>query len=428
MIMAQIPHNETERLADLYALEILDTASEDRFDRITRLATRLFDVPIAYVAMIDANRQWFKSKQGLCHESTARDISFCAHTILRDEPLVIHDAREDDRFFDNPMVTGEPHVVFYAGHPLRGPGGTNVATLCVVDQKPRSWSERDAQAFADLAAMVERELNMYSLIEAQKELLSLKNEIVASRQALTEELNEAASYVRSLLPQPMETPLRLDWRYHASSKLGGDAFGYHWLDDEHLAIYLLDVTGHGISSALLSISIMNMIRSASLPQPADPHHVLTTLNRSFPMDDHDNKFFTMWYGVLHVPTRQLRYAGGGHPPALLISRGENGHSNLHQLHSQGLVVGVDPEADYPVTEHMLNCGDRLYLYSDGVFELFDEDRNLLTLSGFTELLHRTPHADHSTPFLDRLLLSLREYQGGADDFYDDVSLVELHLS
>ncbi|HAV63057.1 MAG TPA: GGDEF domain-containing protein, partial [Verrucomicrobiales bacterium] len=121
-----IPANEPERLAALRALGILDTPKEERFDRLCRLAARVFDVPIAIVSLVDSNRQWFKSCIGLEATQTGRDVSFCGHAILERETLVIPDARKDARFHDNPLVTGAPHIRFYAGRIVRGPGRHNL--------------------------------------------------------------------------------------------------------------------------------------------------------------------------------------------------------------------------------------------------------------------------------------------------------------
>ena len=148
MISGPVPVDESERLAELQALEILDTPPEDRFDVIVELAARVFRMPIAYVAMIDANRQWLKSRCGVQVSETSRDISFCAHTILQDRPLVVPDALLDDRFRDNPLVMGDPFVRFYAGHPLKGPGGRNVGTLCLADRVPRTMSEGELEMLA----------------------------------------------------------------------------------------------------------------------------------------------------------------------------------------------------------------------------------------------------------------------------------------
>ncbi len=156
-----IPHNESTRLAALKSLKVLDTPAEERFDRVTRMARRMFSVPIALVSLVDANRQWFKSAQGLSASETPRNVSFCGHAILGDGIFLIPDALADRRFADNPLVTGPPHVRFYAGCPLRARDGSKVGTLCLLDTVARDFDEEDALALLDLAAMVEDELSAF---------------------------------------------------------------------------------------------------------------------------------------------------------------------------------------------------------------------------------------------------------------------------
>lgn len=153
-----IPEDEAARLKTLHSLHILDTAPEERFDRLTRMAKRLFQVPIALVSLVDENRQWFKSRVGLDIGETPRDLSFCGHAILGDDVFVIPDATNDSRFSDNPLVTNEPHIQFYAGCPLRFSDGRKLGTLCILDNKPREFSSEDREVLKDLAATVEREL------------------------------------------------------------------------------------------------------------------------------------------------------------------------------------------------------------------------------------------------------------------------------
>ncbi len=152
------PSDETQRLETLRSLDILDTASEERFDRVTRMAKRMFDVPIAIVSLVDENRQWFKSCLGLDVSETPRKVSFCGHAILDDAVFVIEDATADPRFADNPLVVGEPQIRFYAGCPLSVIDGHKLGTLCIIDRKPRRLSDEDLGLLRDLAAMVEREL------------------------------------------------------------------------------------------------------------------------------------------------------------------------------------------------------------------------------------------------------------------------------
>ncbi|RPE01497.1 sensor domain-containing diguanylate cyclase [Candidatus Pantoea deserta] len=155
----QHPANEAQRLVQLHDMKILNTPPEERFDRLTRLARRLFNAPIALVSLVEASQQWFKSVAGAYSASTTpRDISFCGHAILQDDVMVVENALNDSRFHDNPLVTGEPHIRFYAGCPLRGQGGINVGTLCILGHESREFSADDRATLRDLAAMAEAEL------------------------------------------------------------------------------------------------------------------------------------------------------------------------------------------------------------------------------------------------------------------------------
>ena len=151
MIEPANPPDEAKRLAALRALRILDTPPEERFDRITRIAAELFNVPISVISMIDSNRQWFKSHHGLGVSETPRSISFCGHAILQPEVFHVADATLDPRFADNPLVVGDPKIRFYAGMPLRAPGGEALGTLCLIDSKAREFSDADRALLADLA-------------------------------------------------------------------------------------------------------------------------------------------------------------------------------------------------------------------------------------------------------------------------------------
>lgn len=152
------PGNETARLRSLQDLKILDTQPEERFDRITRLASRIFDVPIALVSLVDRDRQWFKSKHGLEAEQTPRDVSFCGHAILGQEGLVVEDTHADGRFRDNPLVTADPAIRFYAGVPVHSAEGHAVGTLCVIDREAKKFSEDQHAILRELASMVDQEL------------------------------------------------------------------------------------------------------------------------------------------------------------------------------------------------------------------------------------------------------------------------------
>ena len=153
-----VPLDETVRLLSLHSLRILDSAPEERFDRVTRMAQRVFDVGICLVSLVDSDRQWFKSKQGLDACQTSREISFCGHAILEDRVFVVEDTHTDERFSDNPLVTGNPSIRFYAGYPVHTPDGHRIGTLCLIDKKPRSFSSTEERTLKDFAALVDDEL------------------------------------------------------------------------------------------------------------------------------------------------------------------------------------------------------------------------------------------------------------------------------
>jgi len=157
MQVPAIPPDENARIEVLRALKILDTPPEERFDRLTRLARRAFNVPISTVTMVDSNRQWFKSCGGVDVRETPREISFCAHAILYDEILVVENAAKDERFKQNPFVAEHPKVRFYAGCPLVV-NGYRIGTMCVIDLKPRTFTDEDRQLLTDLARLAEQEL------------------------------------------------------------------------------------------------------------------------------------------------------------------------------------------------------------------------------------------------------------------------------
>jgi len=158
MIKPKKSVNEISRLAILYSLGILDTSKNEKLDRISRIAKRTFNVPIVLISLVDENRQWFKSCFGLDVEETSRDISFCGHAILGDGIFAINNALDDERFYDNPLVTGSPNIRFYAGCPIKI-YGENIGTLCIIDTSPRIFSDDDKVALKDLALFVEDAIN-----------------------------------------------------------------------------------------------------------------------------------------------------------------------------------------------------------------------------------------------------------------------------
>ena len=246
----------------------------------------------------------------------------------------------------------------------------------------------------------------------------------ASQQILANDLATAAHYVRSLLPPPQNGgPVRTDWRFIPSAELGGDAFGYHALDAEHFAVYLLDVCGHGVGAALLSVSALNAIRSEALPHTDfhDPGSVLAALNKAFPMERQNDMFFTVWYGVLHTPSGRLRWAGGGHPPALLLGPGG---AEPKLLDSDGPLIGAVDGLEFDSSETQVSPGSRLFIYSDGAFEIGLADGSMWPFKDFLRTLSAAPTTAENP--MDALVTHVRTISG-RDDFQDDFSMLELQF-
>ena len=236
---------------------------------------------------------------------------------------------------------------------------------------------------------------------------------------LENELGEAASYVRSLLPSPLNGSIETQWCYLPSSHLGGDGFGYHWLDSETLAVYLLDVSGHGVGAALLSISVLNVLRTQLLAATdfRDPSQVLEGLNRAFPMVRNNEKYFTIWYGVYHEPSKSLTYASGGHHAAVLVS---NPDKALH-LQTGGPVIGVLPDLKYPSARIQVPTPATLYIFSDGVYEIARPDGSWHSREEFSQFLLA------KQPPIETIVRRMREMHG-VEEFEDDFSLLQMKLS
>ncbi|MEI8243577.1 MAG: fused response regulator/phosphatase [bacterium] len=251
--------------------------------------------------------------------------------------------------------------------------------------------------------------------------------LLASQKALAAELAEAAAYVQSLLPAPLDQgPVRTSWQFIPSTSLGGDAFGYHWLDPDHFCMFLLDVCGHGVGAALLSISAMNVLRSQTLPNTdfAEPGAMLTVLNEAFQMEKHNNMYFTIWYGVYSRSTQTLRYACAGHPPALLIHTDASGRTLVDELGAPGMVLGGMPGTSYRTEKRAVPPGSTLFLTSDGAYEITRPDGSLWTFSEFSQLIGAATAAGR--PEIEELSKTVHGMHG-AGPLEDDFSVVKLQF-
>jgi phosphoserine phosphatase RsbU/P len=265
----------------------------------------------------------------------------------------------------------------------------------------------------------EQELFVAALMDAQAKLGA--------------ELRGGASYVRSLLPRRLAFPeLSTDWEFIPSASLGGDVFGYHILGggdgrigDVKLALYLIDVSGHGIEAALFSVTLMNMLKTQVLPGAdfAEPSSVLERLNASFKMEEQNNLFFTAWYGVWDHGSRELTYASAGSPPALLVL--PDGSSA--ELSTGGMIVGADADARYVSGKVFLPRGSGLYVFSDGVYEFRAKDGSIFGLDRFARTLVAAVSSKRCGARVLDVVLEWVKSEASSKRFPDDVSLLELRF-
>jgi phosphoserine phosphatase RsbU/P len=272
--------------------------------------------------------------------------------------------------------------------------------------------------FEEVHARVETHLKLRHLqfqLEEQNRLL------LESRKAIMLQLSQAADYVLSLIPPPIrEGLIRTDWRLIPSFQLGGDSLGYHWIDRDHFAMYLFDVCGHGVGPALLSVSVLDMLRSQSLTD-ADfriPAQVLQALNRAFPMKKHNNLYFTAWYGVFNKANRELRYAGAGHPPALIL----NGAGQAADVPVSGLLLGLNPDAVYEDSILKTSSAAELIVFSDGCYDVPLPDGDMWSHQEFEALLIQT--ISDGALDLDALYDHVRKI-GGQEVLEDDFSILKV---
>ena len=248
-----------------------------------------------------------------------------------------------------------------------------------------------------------------------------QNRILTARlQAQTDrlraELRSAAAYVESILPSDLDGPVGVRSRYLPSRELGGDCFDYRWVDDDHLIVYIIDVSGHGIGASLVSISVHNLLRSAA--NLLDPAAVLARLNTLFTMERHSDNYLTAWYGVYQRSSRTLRYACGGHPPGLLFTPG----GEVTRLGTDGFPVGMFTDGEFGSATCTVPAGSQLLLYSDGVYELPTPDNSSWSLEDFVRLSGRFAQSPDWS--LDTLIdqLKARTDTGHLDD---DCSIVRV---
>ncbi len=283
----------------------------------------------------------------------------------------------------------------------------------------------------ELKARVRAGLRLYQLnqdLHNQKQALEVLNQdLQTQKQILETELAEAADYVRSLLPSPLVGTVTTEALFVPSTQLGGDCFDYYWLDDENLVIYLLDVSGHGVGSVLLSVSVLNVLRSQSLPNTnfSQPSEVLKALNNAFQMSNHGDKYFTIWYGVYNRRKRQLTYASAGHPQAVLLSYTSTNKIQVQQLGSLDLPIGFVPNIEFENATFDVEENSTLYIFSDGAYEINQPDGTIWGINAFIDYLIN--YSKEEIRDLNKILADIMTLNGKSN-LDDDLSLLQAKFS
>lgn len=334
-----------------------------------------------------------------------------------------------------PEIDGLTLLKFYRAHPRL----KDVPVIMLsTKEDPATKAESFAAGAHDYIVKMPDKVELIARIRYQSNgyiRLLERNEAYAELEKRNKEqaaeLEQAAAYVVSLLPAPIADEvapgaalkLSANWKYVPSTQLGGDTFGYRTLDDEHMAMYLLDVCSHGVGPALLSVQALNLLNTGNLPgvDCRRPDQVLTKLNEIFQMDRHDCLFFTIWYGVLNRRTRKLSYASGGHPPALLYGR-----DKVEELSTPGLAIGCMPDTKYTAREVEVPVPGKIFVFSDGVYEVHRPDGSMWSAEELAQYLARPENAGPDV--IEKLYAMLREMHGEKSGLEDDFSMFRVEFN
>ncbi len=379
--------HDAARLRALGSLNLLDSPREERFDRVVRLAKRMFDVPIVAVTLVDQDRQFHKAEIGLDRDDMPIDMSFCQHTIRDSGPMVVNDAWIDDRFRRNPLVTGDPHIRFYAGQPLSAPNGQPVGALCILDSHPREITAAELDLLRDLADWVETEM------------------------AAADQMDRAVEVQRSLLPQsaPDLPGYELAGDCLAANDISGDFFDWFVIDGS-LQIVVADVMGKGISAALVGAGVRSMLRGASRFNGVEQAMVRSAQSLAADLDE-TSTFVTLYSVRLDPSVHELTFVDAGHGLAGVIAV----DGEFRALSSDGLPLGTLPDSDWRATTAHLHPGDTFVVVSDGFIDLFQHPRD-----GLQTMQQMIRESSDAQDLVSRVMLFSREQVP-----LDDVTVVVL---
>ncbi len=409
-----IPADEAGRLAAVRRYDVLDTPPDGAFERITALAAKHFDVPIAIVSIVDSDRIWFKAHHGVDVPEIGRDPGLCASAILGDRAWVVENAAADPRTLTNPLVAGELGLRFYAGAPLTTHDGHNLGTLCVIDREPRAFSAEDEVTLTDMAAVVMDELELR--LASRR---AIDHELALRRQAEWLARALQASLLPPDLPAVPGADIAALYRPADAAIVGGDFYDA-FQSGESCLLVVGDVSGKDAAAAAVTALARHAIRTASL-SATSASGILELLNRAMflgrPAGAARVEHFCSVLIVSAHPDDdglELVVTAAGHPPALII--GADG--SIAELGADGPPVGWYEDAAFAETPAHLGRGDALLLFTDGVTDA----RTAAGLLGHEGLVRRLGPGAATVTSAQDLVDALAEVLAGEDiEVRDDVA-------
>jgi len=387
MIKPDIPENESARLEDLRGYSILDTLPEKEYDDISYLASQICGTPISLISLVDENRQWFKSHHGLDATETPRENAFCAHAINdQEEVLVVPDSRLDKRFFDNPLVVDDPHVVFYAGVPLVSAKGYALGTLCVIDHEPRYLNESQIEALRILGRQLMVLLTLrISLVDLEK-----KNNDIG------ESIDYARKIQHSIFPETedIEKHLRDFVLYYQPKNVIGGDFCWFYNNDDINYFAVVDCTGHSVPGALMSMIIHSLLNEAiSELMDHEPGRILETLHEKLYLylqqekgDEYSQDGCDISLCRIDLQKRELQFSGA----RLNAYVYQNNELTILKGTSKSIgglsIAGKHEPARTFKTEHLeLSASTYIVMATDGITDQLNEKDEIFGTGRLTEL-------------------------------------------
>ena len=431
-MQAPKPETEEARLVALERYDILDAPRAEEYDEITRLIAQICQVPVAVINLVDRNRQWFVSEVGLGMRETPIDISICAHAILQPGLFIVPDTQADERFADNPLVTGEPYLRFYAGALLKDADGYPLGTLCVLDYVTRELTDDQKNLLQVLARQVMKQLELRRLLREQARIMAEKAHAQATLdKAYAHEKKIAETLQRSLLldgnvqafPGLAVAPVyEAAW---SEADVGGDFYDAFALSGNRVALVVGDVAGKGLDAAARTAEVKYALR-AFLQEHSDPAHALARLN-DFLCQFHDYeaethpRFVVAALGIISTDTGNAVFAHAGAEATLVLR--QNGIAEPMLL--PGLPLGIQPNVDYQTLSWHMEHGDTVLLATDGLTEARHGDK-FLGLDGLTQIALAS-QAEAVLPNMGAAIMKqVKHFAGGS--LRDDACLLLARLA